>query len=105
MINKINEALFKALSYCEDDEKFDLENIKRCIHCKFKTGYDIFRKQYIVFVVKGFYIYVMARERTNDVYVKIYPRIGKEEHLEECTAMWLKVAQLESFLMEFTHNL
>ena len=99
-IEKVREAIFQALCYVDDDEEFNLEEVKKFIFSKYKLSFGINANSYKV-EIKGFTICFYAQKGDTQVYVEVVPIIGKNP-LNEHFAIWLTVPQFEKLLNELT---
>lgn len=99
-IEKVREAIFQALCYVDDDEEFNLEEIKKHIYGKYALQQHIYEDSYKV-ELKGFTICFYAQKGDTEVYVEVVPIIGKNP-LNEHFAIWLTVSQFEKLLNELT---
>ena len=99
-IEKVREAIYQALCFLDDDEEFNLEDIKKNIYGKYKLNFGINANSYKV-EIKGFNICFYAQKGDTQVYVEVVPIIGKNP-LNEHFAIWLTVSQFEKLLNELT---
>ena len=99
-IEKVREAIFQALCYVDDDEEFNLEEIKKFIRGKYELNFGIYEDSYKV-EIKGFNICFYAQKGDTKVYVEVVPIIGKNP-LNEHFAIWLTIHEFEKLLTELT---
>ena len=99
-IEKVREAIFQALCYVDDDEEFNLEEIKKHIYGKYKLHFGMNANSYRV-EIKGFTICFYAQKGDTKVYVEVVPIIGKNP-LNERFAIWLTIHEFEKLLTELT---